>query len=264
MARFDGHVPSAGHDTAGTPWAGRRLSGTGFEHDTGEGDPALLAALAAAATQRAGAAQERTLLQVLAASRLLVPVVAVPGEVDASSGLPADVSSDMAAITLVAPDGRRALPAFTGLAALHRWDPSARPVPVPASRAAEAAVQEGCQVIVLDVGAPRSSLPSGYALRPSMVWALAMRRPWLPAHEDPHVRTAVTRAVSAETEVTGHRLDDGGGGALRITVALRPGLDRQAVHELVRRIGERVAADGETRARIDALAFTVRPDQPHP
>src|SRR5690606_37868155 len=44
--RFDGHDPRGGHDTAGVPWAGRTLSGTGFDDDTGEADPALAAALA--------------------------------------------------------------------------------------------------------------------------------------------------------------------------------------------------------------------------
>ena len=46
----------------------------------------------------------------------------------------------MAAMTLLAADGHRALPVFTSIAALAAWDPAARPVPVTAARAAQAAV----------------------------------------------------------------------------------------------------------------------------
>lgn len=260
MGRFDGHDPAAGHDSAGTPWAGRRLEGTGFDRDTGEADPQLLAAVDAAAAD--GPAAETAMMQLLLRARLLVPVVAVPGEVDDSSGLPVDVSSDMAVVTLVAPDGQRALPAFTSLAALQAWDPSARPVPVGAQRAAEAAVQEGCQVLVLDL--PGQQREAGeraaYALRPSMLWALAMGREWQPAHQDPHVARAVAAALAPEPDVTGHHLGGGPQGALRIVLELRPGLDAAGVQDLVRRVGERVATDGETRARIDALAFALRSD----
>ena len=43
--RFTGHEPAAGHDTGGVPWAGRTLTGTGFDDDTGAAD-ARLAAIA--------------------------------------------------------------------------------------------------------------------------------------------------------------------------------------------------------------------------
>ncbi len=243
--RFERHDPAAGHDTAGVPWAGRTLTGTGFDDDTGLADPALRAALAEPS-------DEVALVAAVARARLVVPVVAVAGEVDDSDGPAKDVTSDMAAVTLVAPDGRRALPAFTSLAALASWDASARPVPVTAQRAALAAVQEGCDVIVLDLAG------ASHALRPSMVWALAMARDWLPAHADDHVRTAFARAVAAEQDVTGHELGPGPQGALQITLTVRPGLGHEAVQALVTRLGEQVATDGEVRARIDAVAFRLR------
>src|SRR5204863_2813758 len=84
---------------------------------------------------------------------------------DAHAG---DTRTDMAIITLVAPDGRRALPLFTSVEALAAWDPAARPVPVSAARAAQAALADGCQVAVVDLGSGRST-----ELRPSMLWALA-------------------------------------------------------------------------------------------
>lgn len=269
--RFDGHDPARGHDTAGVPWTGRSLTGTGFDDDTGAADAALAAALreargpdAQGSEQDGGTAAagvEEHLVAAVAAARLLVPVVAVPGEVDTSSGLATDVSSDMAVVTLTAPDDTRALPAFTSLDTLARWDPRARPVPVEASRAAQAAVQEGCQVIVLDPpppGTPPGEADSAYVLRGSMVWALAMGRRWRPAHADGAVAAAVAAAVQGSSEVRGHTLAAGPGGALRIELVLAEGLDRGSVQELVTGIGQRIAADGEVRARIDALSFGLR------
>lgn len=257
--RFAGHDPAAGRDTGGTPWAGRQLTSTGFDGDTGAADDALVTELTARAQQPRGpsgheseADAEVRLVELVAGARLLVPVVAVAGEVVEVDGLASDASSDMAAVTLVAPDGHRALPAFTSLETLAAWDPSARPVPVTAQRAAQAAVQEGCHEIVLDVAAPTYAV-----LRGSMVWALAMARPWIPPHRDPQVRTGVEAAVVDEPAVLGLDLAGGPGGALRIDLRLRPGLAPEDLQQLAQRVGERIAVDGEVRARIDALAFSV-------
>lgn len=241
--RFAGYDPASGTDTGGTPWAGRTLRPTGSEGDGGEATAALEAAL-----DRPH--DEITLVAAVAAARLIVPVVAVAGSVDASGG---DASSELAAVTLVAPDGARALPAFSSMAALAAWDPSARPVPVTAQRAALAAVQEGCQEIVLDLGG------AAITLRGSMVWALAMARTWVPAHQDPHVLDALRRAVARTPEVLNHRVAPGAGGALSLTLVLPTDLAPGTVDRIAGQIGAGLAADGEVRARIDALAFVVEP-----
>ncbi|WP_114905965.1 SseB family protein [Ornithinimicrobium murale] len=279
--RFTGHDPAAGTDTGGTPWAGRQLTSTGFDGDTGTADADLLALLtsraAGAANQGPGAApasaapsgaappgagqdaalegafdSDTRLVELVAAARLLVPVVAVAGETTEVNRLVSDATSDMAAVTLTAPDGRKALPAFTSLQTLGGWDASARPVPVTAQRAAQAAVQEGCHEVVLDVGAPSYGV-----LRGSMVWALAMGRPWAPAHRDPQVRAAAEAAVAEEPSVVRVALAGGHGGALRVDLALHPGLTAEDLQQVAQRVGERIAVDGEVRARIDALAFTI-------
>lgn len=252
--RFSGHDPAEGRDTGGVPWEGRTLTGTGFDGDTGEADARLAGLLAESDPDPVA------LVEAVSRARLIVPIVAVPGEVDTSSGIPVDATSDMASVTLVAPDGQRALPAFTSTAALTAWDPGARPVPVTAQRAALAAVQEGCDVIPLDLAAPPG--PPACTLRPSMVWALAMGRPWSPPHADEHVAFAVSAAVGDEPDVAGHSLEPGPDHALQVCLALRPGLTQEEVRALVTRVGERIATDGETRARIDALAFRLRAEQP--
>lgn len=246
--RFSGHDPQHGADTAGVPWAGRTLTGTGFDGDTGAADAHLAALLSDPGTPVV------ELVAAVAAARLIVPVVAVPGEVDTSSGLAADASSDMASVTLVAPDGQRALPAFTSTGALTRWDPQARPVPVTARRAALAAVEEGCEVIPVDLGADRGA--AAYTLRPSMVWALATGRVWLPAHQDAELAATVATLLRDEGQVTGHRLG-GSDGALELALQLTPGLSQAQVQALVARIGQALSADTDARSRMDSLAFRL-------
>lgn len=242
-------MTSGPHDSAGVPWGGRELSGTGFDDDTGAADPRLVAALA-------HPDDEPVVMAAVSAARLLVPIVAEPVSVEESGGLAADKQTDMAAVTLVAPDGQRALPVFSSLQALAAWDPQARPVPVTASRAAQAAVSERCDVMVLDVAGPRTVV-----LRPSMVWALAQQREWLPAHQDPAVERAVAAAVRAEPSVRAHALGAGrpeGQGILAVTLELEPGLVAEEVQAVATRVGERLATDGELRARVDGLAFSIR------
>jgi hypothetical protein len=242
-------VSDGPHDSAGVPWGGRELTGTGFDNDTGEADAALARALH-------DPGDERALMAAVADARLLVPIVAEPVALDESGGLVAEKQTDMAAVTLVAPDGQRALPVFTSLESLRAWDPGARPVPVTAARAAQAAVSERCDVMVVDVAGPRTSV-----LRPSMVWALAQQRPWLPAHEDPAVARAVAAAVAPEAAVRGHAVGPGrpaGQGILAIVLELEPGLASEDVEAIATRVGERLATDGELRARVDGLSFSIR------
>jgi hypothetical protein len=94
-----------------------------------------------------------------------------------------------------------------------------------------------------------------------MVWALAQQRPWEPAHTDPFVARGVEAAVRDEPDVTGHQLEEGnpkGAGVLGVVLTLRPGLTPEAVRAIATRVGERLAPDGELRARVDGLAFRLR------
>jgi hypothetical protein len=130
----------------------RLLAGAGAPDDTGSADPTLAAALAAYAED---AAREPEVLAALAEARLLVPVVAQLGEAETGpDGLARDKSADMAAVLMRGADGRLALLAFTSLETLHRWDPEARPVPVPARTAALAALQDGAEALLVDTAGP--------------------------------------------------------------------------------------------------------------
>lgn len=111
------------------------------EPDVGASDPALLAALESA--------DEQLIRSVLATARLLVAVVALPGDEHASEG-------EMALALLEAPDGNQALPAFTGLAALTAWRTDARPVPRPAAQVLAYAEAESLAAVILDPGTVHS------------------------------------------------------------------------------------------------------------
>lgn len=244
-ATGDTHQPPVGGgDSAGQPFLGRSLPSTGFDADIGAADPALLAAIAQDDTRFVAA---------LGSARVLVPIVATADGVEQTAdGLSAEKSTEMSVVTLTAPDGERALPVFTGMQALAAWNPDARPRPVSAEQAAQAAVAEGCDVLVLDLGSSHVRV-----VRPSMVWALATRREWLPAYADPFVQEAITRAVREEPAVVSLSCESDEEEQLRVVLRLVPALDSPTVQALCARIGEQIATDGETRARIDALSFRV-------
>jgi hypothetical protein len=123
------------------------LAFTGFDHDDGSVDPVLGQAL----LER----DQGAILLALTKARLLVPVVAMLGEVEYDErGLAHDKTSDMAVALLQGQDGRNALLAFTSTDSLARWSPEARPMPAQAQLVATAAVQEGAAAIVLDVAGP--------------------------------------------------------------------------------------------------------------
>lgn len=158
-----------------------------FPGDDGTADPAVRAALTA---YGAGQGSEHAALTALAGSRLLVPVVAVPGEADESGS---GKSTEMALPTLVGRDGRRAVLAFTCLDALKQWRSDARPVPVPAASAWLAGTQDGASAVLIDVAGPVTLAVDGARLA-----ALVAGRPVPLPHQDPEVLAAVQAALACE------------------------------------------------------------------
>ena len=140
----------------------RPIPDPGFAGDDGRADPALRAALTAYAAEPG---RHLAVFAALQGTRVLVPVVAVLGEVEPDdAGLTHDKSSDMATALLTGRDGRRALLAFSGLDTLAAWRGDARPVPVTAALAARSAVEEGAAALVLDVAGPTTYAVEGELL----------------------------------------------------------------------------------------------------
>ena len=87
----------------------------------------------------------------MGAGRLLGAVGAVGGAIGAAGS---DGSGHVAVVSMVNAAGEKGLLAFTGLDSLAAWNPDARPVPVPARAAAEAALADGASALVIDVAGP--------------------------------------------------------------------------------------------------------------
>ena len=195
--------------------------------DTGGADPAVAAALAAYA---AGKAPERAALTAVAASRLLVPVVAVlaaGGDASADNAsaekLGTEKETEMALPTLIGNDGRKAVIAFTGTDTVRRWRADARPVPVPAARLWPAAAAEQADAVVIDVAGPVPMVVEGARLR-----ALANGTPLPFPHEDPDIRAQVAAVTSDFT------LEPGGPDAdLTVTLKAMKQADARVVAEQI-------------------------------
>lgn len=259
-------------DSAGQPWEGRSLAGDdgrihNFENDDGAADAGYLAALAALVH---GTGDEAAVVASLATARVFIPIIAQLGaEAAGAAGLTADKQADMAMVTLKAPDGRTAMPAFTSVEALAAWHPEARPVAVYAARAALSAVAEGAELLVLDPGRVT------FVVRRPAVWALAQQRDWLPSYADealeaelaaaaagfPAVRRLALLPGSGVGAITGAgaRLSGGGSGPeLQVLLDLEDGLDSAAVQALVSGLQHAWSRNVLFGERVDSIEIKLR------
>ncbi|MFF3555233.1 SseB family protein [Streptomyces tsukubensis] len=220
----------------------KNIPDPGFSEDDGTADPRLTAALAAWAGDRTADGAEGAVLAALAGTRLLVPVVAVLGEVETDeNGLRREKTSEMAVPTLTAGD-RRALPAFTSLETLARWDPKARPVAVPLHQALKAVAHEQADTLVLDLAGPVPYQLSGAALR-----ALAEGRTSADPLDDPAVTGAVREVMAAEPAVVRVHLLPGDGTDGTLALVLADGAEPAAA---AARVARAVAGHDVLRARL--------------
>lgn len=218
----------------------KNIPNPGFADDDGTADPALARALADWAQDPAA---ETALLAALVPARLMVPIVALLGEVETdAAGLKHEKTSDMAVPVVEAADGRRALPAFTSLASLAAWRADARPAPVAAPQAVLAAYSERADTLLIDPAGPVA-----YELTGARMRAVAEGRGWRPPAEDPDVLAALRALLSAEPQVLRAELRPGTATDAVLALALAEGAD---VPELARRLAEALAADPTLRVRL--------------
>lgn len=150
----------------------RDIAEPAYPDEDGQPDTAVLTALL---DYQAGKNSYQQVVAALQDSRLLVPVVAILGEVEYDEqGFARDKTSQMAAVLLTGRDGRTGLLAFTSMETMLAWNPQARPVPVPVRQAAAAALDDGATAVVIDVAGPHTfvleteeiqSLAGGLSLR---------------------------------------------------------------------------------------------------
>lgn len=223
-----------------------------FGADDGSADPRLVAALVRLEVD----GDLEPVVAVLARTRVLVAVLphsqdgAAPGDEvgchDATVGV----------VAVAGPDGRTALPVFSGVQALAAWRADARPVPATATRAAASALVEGWPVMVLDPGGPVRAVLG----RPA-VQALAAGEPWHPAVRagavDAEVAEAVRGALRGVVGVVGARAEPGDRSEIAVRLAVVDGLDRPALDRVVARADAALAGDPVVAARVDSIELRV-------
>lgn len=158
----------------------RAIPDPGFAGDDGSAPPHLAAALAAYASDPG---RHLEVFLALQTARLLVPVLAVPGdagvdEMGRTREKPGDVPGssgvEMATVLVTGRDGRQALPGFTSVQSLAAWRADARPVPVAAPLVALSALQGGVPALLVDVAGPTTYVVEGDLLEGlARGWTLA-------------------------------------------------------------------------------------------
>ncbi|KQQ04162.1 MULTISPECIES: SseB family protein [unclassified Rathayibacter] len=249
-------LPAHLTDSAGTPWAGRHFEPNAAGDDDGSAPAVVMRALAAFA---AGESGPESVVDALREARLLIPLVAHLGEeAEGVGGLRADKTQELSIVTVAGPDGRNVLPVFSGVDAMRRWDPDARPVPVDGRRAALAAVAEATELMVLDPASEHE-----FGVRRPALWAIAEGSPWRPSPGDPRVLDALGASARAEPAVVSLDVRAGdprqrlAGPELIVVLEVRPGLDRAALDGLVARLGERWAGDEVVAACVDSMSLRL-------
>jgi hypothetical protein len=220
----------------------KNIPDPGFAGDDGSADPKLAAALAAYAADRTPETEER-MLALLATARLMVPIVAVLGEVETDEhGHRHEKTSDMAVPTIQAPNGRRGLPAFTSLEALTRWRADARPAPAQAAQAVQAAWSESADALLVDLAGPVFYELSGAAMR-----AVAEGRAHVGALRDPEV-AAELRALLAKhpAVLRAHLLRSESADAQLVLIA-----DPETPRSELQTVAADLAEDALLRIRLD-------------
>jgi len=245
-------------DSAGIPFAGRRFHENPGAGDDGSAPEAVIAAIGAL---RSGDARIQDVVTALHGERLLVPLVAEAGDEGVGPyGQRVEKTQELSIVTVAGPDGRAVLPAFTSVDAMRAWNPTARPIPIQASRIALAAASEGTPLIVVDPGSDTQTVVRRPALR-----ALATGEAWTPAFEDPAVAEAFGVSVADEAAVEAIALAPGDpearltGPELVVMLRLTPGATGAEHHALLARLSERWAADALIASRVDSISVRRAP-----
>ena len=244
-------------DSAGVPWKGRSFEANPHSGDDGSADPALLDALV---RFRAGEGSQSEVIDAFRSARVLIPLIAEKGDEGVTpNGLAVDKTQELSIVTVASPDGRKVQPVFSSVTAMQKWDPSARPIPVDAVRAALAASAEDTDLIVLD---PTSE--TEFVIRRPAVWAIAQGQPWDPSFLSPEVFTALQESVAHELAVVDVAVASGDpearlhGPELIVILELIDGLERDVLDAVLARLAQRWASDDRIAVLADSLTVKLR------
>ena len=237
-------------DSAGQPWSGRHFEPNTNADDDGSAPEHLVEAIRRFRARELGEAE---VLDALRTSRLLIPLVANLGA-DGTNEHGHEKSQELSIVTVVGPDGRTVLPAFTSVAAMSAWNPGARPIPAEAVRVALAAAHERTDLVVVD-----ATSATEFAIRRPALWSLASGERWLPSYLDEVVLDAFAASATGETAARSVALVPGdpdarlAGPELVVQLTLVAGLAKDGLDALLARLQQRWAEDPVIAERVDSL-----------
>lgn len=245
-------------DSAGVPWEGRELEENRFAGDDGSAPEEFLNAIAGF---RTGVKSQADVVDAIRSSRLLVPLLAKLGESEiGDNGLKVDKSAELSIVTVKAPDDQEALVVFSSVAAMQRWNPTARPVPTDAIRVCLAAASQLSTRVVIDPGSETQ-----FVIRRPAIARIAQSLDWQPAELNPVVQKVVADSVSGEQAVSEFELQSLdpearlAGAELEVAIRLFHGSSPQEVRELLERVSKRWSESEEFAQAVDSVSIKLLP-----
>jgi hypothetical protein len=245
-------------DSAGVPWEGRELEENRFAGDDGSAPKEFLKAIAGF---RTGVKSQADVVDAIRSSRLLVPLLAKLGESEiGANGLKVDKSAELSIVTVKAPDDQEALVVFSSVAAMQRWNPSARPVPTDAIRVCLAAASQLSTRVVIDPGSETQ-----FVIRRPAIARIAQSLDWQPAELNPVVQKVVAESISGEQAVSEFELQSLdpearlAGAELEVAIRLFHGSSPQEVRELLERVSKRWSESEEFAQAVDSVSIKLLP-----
>jgi hypothetical protein len=248
--------PNRLSDSAGVPWEGRELEENRFAGDDGSAPKEFVTAISGF---RSGDLGQADVVDALRVSRLLVPLLAQLGESEiGANGLKIDKSAELSIVTVKAPDDQDALVVFSSVAAMQRWNPSARPVPTDAIRVCLAAASQLSTRVVIDPGSDTE-----FVIRRPAIAQIAQSLDWQPAELNPSVRGVVGQSVASESQVVDFELRSAdpevklAGAELEVALKLVNGVSPADVRELLERVSKYWAESEEFALAVDSVSLKL-------
>lgn len=148
------------------------MSTLDLNKDKGESDPVLLSLL-----QNKGNDYEKIVFNGLKNSRLIGAIVAKKDE-----------NVEMMQALFSSNDGKVAMPVFTSLDELTKWNKEARPTPLISNDFAQQTIDQELDALILDIASDHRFVIQGYMLR-----CLAKNQDWSYPHQDSEVRKTIEK-----------------------------------------------------------------------
>ena len=244
--------PSKFTDSAGVPWAGRGFNINPYSGDNGDADANLIESIS---KFQLGLVTSEEVLKAIGQARLLIPLIANLGEAgEGAHGHQVDKSADLSIVTVLTPDNQRALPVFSSVATMTKWNPEARPVPNDGRKVALAAASEGNTRLVLD---PMSE--TEFVVKRPGIAAIAQGIPWLTPANNPEVVEIINTVLAESGAVESFTLVEGDptckllGQELLVVLYLEPGLSETQLKELEKDFFEQITNSERFVELVDSV-----------